>query len=341
MANEASGRGLVIAAAFVIVIAGMKTASVLLAPVLVALSLIMAMVPVVFTLERRGLSRGLALCVVFLTVGAIATAIALLVGGSATDMIERLPEYEALFEQRQAALFTQLSAWGIDVPKQQSLPEIDPATIALPVLKALGALLGNLFMVLLLVLFGLLEAGRLPAALQATAGPTAVDRIEKMRASVARYMVFKLIAGLIQGTLIAVWLWFLGVENAVLWGFLGGLLNFVPQVGGVVAAALPGILTLLTDGLPLALAVGVGIGVVTTLVENFLQPKLFNRALGLSMVMIVVSVFFWGWVLGPVTGMFLAVPLTIAIKQVLEESESTRWLAAILGTVSEPEPKKG
>ena len=98
------------------------------------------------------------------------------------------------------------------------------------------------------------------------------------------------------------------------------------------AAAIPAVLLALVQlGLAEAVLVAAGFLVVNVTLGNVVEPQLMGRTLGMSTLVIFLSLVFWGWVLGPV-GMLLSVPLTMIVKIALEGSEDTRWLAVLLGT---------
>ena len=138
------------------------------------------------------------------------------------------------------------------------------------------------------------------------------------------------------GTGAAVWLWLtiLGVDYPVLWGLLAFLLNYVPNIGSIIAAVPAVLLALVQLGPGAAAWAAAGYLAVNVLFGSVLEPRFMGRGVGLSALVVFLSLVFWGWVLGPV-GMFLSVPLTITAKIALAASDETRWAAVLLGTGGE------
>jgi len=129
---------------------------------------------------------------------------------------------------------------------------------------------------------------------------------------------------------------FVGVDYPLLWGLLAFLLNFVPNIGSIIAA-IPAVIQVLVQlGFSAALVVAGGYLVINILIGTFIEPRYMGRGLGLSTLVVFLSLVFWGWVLGPV-GMLLSVPLTITAKIALESHDGTRWVAIMLGPKVEPE----
>jgi predicted PurR-regulated permease PerM len=73
---------------------------------------------------------------------------------------------------------------------------------------------------------------------------------------------------------------------------------------------------------------------INMIVGNIVEPKIMGKGLGLSTLVVFVSLIVWGFLLGTV-GVFLSIPITIAIKILLEQNEKTRWIAVLLGSTKE------
>ena len=154
--------------------------------------------------------------------------------------------------------------------------------------------------------------------------------------NIKRYMGIKTLTSLATGFLVVVLMLFVGVDYPLLWGLLAFLLNFVPNIGSIIAA-IPAVIQVLVQlGFSAALVVAGGYLVINILIGTFIEPRYMGRGLGLSTLVVFLSLVFWGWVLGPV-GMLLSVPLTITAKIALESHDDTRWVAIMLGPKVEPE----
>ena len=155
-------------------------------------------------------------------------------------------------------------------------------------------------------------------------------RFGKIITEMRRYLVIKTLISLITGTFITLWLWILGVDFALLWGFCAFVLNYIPNLGSIIAAVPTTLLAVLQLGFGYALLVALGYLVVNVALGNFVEPLWMGRRLGLSALVVLLSLVFWGWVWGPV-GMLLSVPLTMVVKIMLENSEDLKWVAVLLG----------
>ena len=155
-----------------------------------------------------------------------------------------------------------------------------------------------------------------------------------------RYLVIKTLISAATGLVIWLWLLILGVDYPVLWGTLSFLLNYVPNIGAIIAALPVALLALVQLGVGSALLTVLGFAVVHIVVGNIIEPKLMGKGLSLSTLVVFLSMVFWGWVLGPI-GMILSVPMTSLVKIALESYEGTRGLAIMLGSDTEIEWVEG
>ncbi len=147
-------------------------------------------------------------------------------------------------------------------------------------------------------------------------------------------MSMKTIISMVTGVLIAVAMWLIGLDNPVLWGVLAFMLNFVPNIGSIIAAVPAVLLALVQLGFASALLVAAVYVAVNVMIGSIIEPKYMGKGLGLSTLVVFVSLVFWGWVLGPV-GMLLSVPLTITVKLALDSKPETQWLGHLLGPVED------
>ena len=122
----------------------------------------------------------------------------------------------------------------------------------------------------------------------------------------------------------------IGVDYPVMWGMVAFALNFVPNVGSIIAAVPPVLLAVVQLGAASGLAVAACYLAINIVMGNVIEPRYMGKGLGLSTLVVFLSLLFWGWVLGPI-GMLLSVVLTMKLKIMLDSNEDTRWLAVLLG----------
>lgn len=332
---------LVATAAFFVLIAGLKAAQAILVPFLLACFIAIICAPSLFWLRNRGLPTGLALFAVIIGIGIFGLLVSLLVGSSLTDFTREMPLYQTRLEEKTGQLIGILGALGMDVPDRELTALIDPGAtmrFTAKIFSALGNMLSNTFLILLTVIFILLEAaGFRGKVLRAFRRPeSSLEQFDLFLQSVNRYMVIKTWVSLATGGLIALWLAILGVDYPLLWGLLAFLLNYVPNIGSIIAAVPAVLLALIQLGGPTALLAALGYVAVNIILGNVIEPRFMGQGLGLSTLIVFLSLVFWGWVLGPV-GMLLSIPLTMTVKIGLAGREETRWLGILMGTQSAEE----
>ncbi len=329
---------LITVAALVIIIIGLHRAAPLIVPFLLALFIAIICAPPLFWLNRKGLPVSLATLIVVVAITLIGLVIVAIIGTSLNDFAGSLPTYQANIQEKSQGLLAWLAQNGFEGLDRGLIDTLDPGVAMQYVavlLFGLKTVLTSGFLIILTVIFILLEASSFPSKLHAAlANPErAVLFFEKFNTNLQRYIVIKTLTSLATGILITIWMLILGVDYPLLWGFLAFLLNFIPTIGSILAAIPTALLALVQLGSGYMVLVLIGYLVVNMTIGNFIEPKVMGRGLGLSTLVVFLSLVFWGYILGPV-GMLLAVPLTMILKIALGSNEETSWIATMLGSES-------
>ncbi len=332
---------LIYLAAFVVVVAGIMAAKSILIPFLLAFFLAIICAPPLHWLRSKGVPAFLSILLLVLIVILMEMVLATLVTSSMAEFSSTMPQYQDRLHMMLRALIGWLERHGIQITEQVLLDQFDPGklmSIAGNMLNNLFEMLTNTFMIMLTLVFILLEASGFTAKLKAIAGTPDVDmeKYSRIIKGVNRYLGLKTATSLATAVLVTLGLQIIGVDFALMWGALAFFLNYVPTIGSIIAAVPPLLLALVqlgpgpamtTAGLYLAVNVGIG---------NILEPRIMGSGVGLSPLVVFLSMAFWGWVLGPV-GMLLSVPLTMTLKIALGYNEKTRHIALLLGSNGEAE----
>jgi predicted PurR-regulated permease PerM len=215
-------------------------------------------------------------------------------------------------------------------------PSLDTAwlvSLAKSMLSGVSAIFSNALVIFITVTFMLLEAARLPAKLEAafSKSDATMEHIDVIVGNVRRYVAIKSATSALTGVLVTISLLLLGVDYAILWGLLAFLFNFVPNVGSIMAAVPAVGLAFLQAGTPTALGAVAVYVAVNCFISYVIEPRYMGQGLGLSTLVVFLSLVFWGWVLGPI-GMLLSAPLTMILKIILDDYESTRWISILLSS---------
>jgi predicted PurR-regulated permease PerM len=327
---------LVTMAALVVVIAGLRVAQPILAPCLLAAFLAIICFPPLTWLRERRLPDWLALLIVIgAGVGIVLFLVAIL-GNSLSEFSSKLPAYQArLFEQMEQAAGW-LESKGIEVgeiTRQEGFDSRKVLNLVSRLVGTVGSLSSDVFVILLIFVFLLVEGITFPSKLKAMPEytPERAEQLRQILGNVRQYLAIKTQLSLATAVLVTVLLVVLGVDFPVLWGLLAFLLNYVPNIGSFIAAIPAVVLALIQLGFGPAFSAAAGYAVINIVIGNVIEPRVMGKGLGLSTLVVFLSLLFWGWVLGSV-GMLLSVPLTMILKIVLQSVEETRWLAILMGS---------
>jgi predicted PurR-regulated permease PerM len=324
-------RVLYIIAALTIVIAGMRASTNILVPMLLAVFISIICSYPLNKMRLLGISKNLSILITIVSIFIIAFLLTLILGTSIGDFSDSMPLYQTKLEELLANIGSKLQRFGIDFDYTEWRQYFDPGVafgFAESLFKGLRSALTNAFLIGLTVIFILLEIPLIDE-----------EEMEKNLASpsnsqiiiqkIQHYFGIKTMTSLVTGIAITLWLLIIGVDYPVLWGLLAFLLNFIPSIGSIIAAIPAVLLALLMNGASIALLTVAGYVVVNITIGNIIEPRVMGQGLGLRMLVVFVSLVFWGWVLGPI-GMLLAVPLTMTLKIMLKNYEQTRPFALLL-----------
>lgn len=331
--------GLIILAALIIVIGGMIYADSLINQILLAFFLSIVSVQPIFWLQKKKVPLTLAVLLVISGIIAIFLGFTEIIGNSVSSFSENAPVYEKNLQQMSGSVIQFFNDKGIKLSTDKLTSIIAPGKVMGYTASALGqfgSVMGNMLTIFFLMIFLLLELDTFPIKFKAITQSTkmSLDYFNAIGNSIRHYLSIKTLTSLLTGLIIWIALAILGLDYAIIWALIAFLLNFIPNIGSIIAA-LPAVLfSLIQLGAGGALWTIIIFTSVNMLIGNVVEPKMMGKGLGLSTFVVFVALIFWGFILGTV-GMFLSVPLTMAMKIILEQNQRTRWIAVILGTVDD------
>lgn len=282
----------------------------------------------------------------FLSICLVLGVVGILLADNIRNITEVLPKYQENVVLMRAAVE---GSTRLDLTKHiaEIIRRLDVGTLLTMLINGLTNLLGNVFLMLIYVLFLMLEGRHASRKLVALyADPGSRDRVQgilrHVDESLSRYVTLKTFVSLMTGTLSYVALLIIGVDFAFFWAFVIFLLNYIPTIGSLIATAFPALIAALqfASFVP-AVWVLAGVGAIQVLVGNVIEPRLMGNTLNVSPLVVLLSLAFWGSLWG-VVGMILSVPITVMLVIVLAQFKNTRWVAVLLsdkGRVGDdPEP---
>jgi AI-2 transport protein TqsA len=341
-------RLLITAAAAIAILAGIRISAPILGPVMIALVITIAWSPGSDWLRRRGWPPSVA-ALTGIMIGVVGIGLfVLLVWSSLIQLQDKLPGYQPRIEALQQLIRDKLADLPIESSRLFTGEVLNARAIvgyALKLISNLTQTAGNLLILVLLMAFMMLEAIRYPEKLRHALGEhsVAVEQLMKFGESIKSYVVINSVFGLVAAAINTVLLLIVGVDFAFLWGVMSFLLSFVPNVGFLIALLPPTLLALVEFGFTRAIIVAGGYIIINFVVDNLIKPRFVGQSLDLSPLVVVLSLVFWGWLMGPL-GALVAVPLSIGVKFFFDSFEESRWLAVLMSNsgpkaVLIPEPK--
>jgi len=327
-------RTILVAAALVILIAGIKSASGIIAPLLMAVFISIICTPPLFIMQRRGIPTFIAIIVILGTVGLIGVAVFGLITNSLNEFSQSLPKYKSNLTGIYTQVNTAISKWGYALPIDKLTGQINPNSflkLLNYMLNGLSNLLADGLFVFLAVVFILAEVAGLPEKLRLTL-KNPDDSMVKLRlftTKVIHYLGLKAATSALTAACVVLILWLLDIDYIFLWAILAFFLNFIPYIGSILAGLPAVLLALIDHGLLTAVWATTGYVAINIIVGNIIETRWLGEGLNLSSFIVFISLIFWGWVLGP-AGMFLSIPLTMLITLGLESNPETKRIAELM-----------
>jgi len=328
-------RLLAIGAFVVIIIAGMRAATSIITTTFFAFIIAVSVTPLQNWLRRRGLPLWLSFTLVALAVVIFILFLVGILAVSVNHFVNALPQYRERIAELKAALTSWLGSYNIDLKDVLALDSFQPENMVDNLVGFMGQIsqaMSTWVFIMVLAGFMLIESVDQPDKLLKAV--SAKNRIPAQFISFNRdirsYIAINAWIGFLCAIINTILLVMLGIDFALMWGVLSFLMSFIPMVGFIIALIPPAFMALLQFGVGRAIIVIIGFIIINTLTDNIIYPRLVGKGLNISPLVVIVAVFFWAWVLGPL-GAILAVPITLMVKQlILESSDESRWLAVLM-----------
>ena len=322
-------------AAFVVIVAGMREAQTIIVPVLLSVFIAIISAPALFWLKSKKVPTIIAFILVVVCVIFVLSLIGMLISSSVNDFMDNLPGYQKKLRGITSSAIVFAESHKIPFSKTSILKYINPSValgFAGNMIGGLGGVLSNALLIFLTVAFMLFESSSFPRKLKTIAFDTddANQPVGIFTKNIKKYLAIKTLTSLSTGILVAIALKLMHIDYPLLWGLLAFFLNFIPSIGSIIAAIPPVLLALIQHSWHTSIWVAAVYIIINFTIGNYIEPKYMGKGLGLSPLVVFLSLLFWGWVLGPV-GMFLSVPLTMTAKIACDSHESTKWIGVFLG----------
>lgn len=313
-----------------------------LLPLVVAIFLSYLFKPLVIFLKKRRIPMVVSLITVFISIAAIFMGLSLVVYSSVDSFITEAPKYQNRINDIALGveeLATEMAAkYNVSISDFDWNTVFDVSSITSILSTSVGTtvtFLTNVALVLLYMFFILAASGDLGEKIQRAFIRSHSEKIgsviSRIDSQVRQYIFTKTLVSLATGAITTLVLWLFGVDFALFWGFLAFLLNYIPNVGSLLAEIFPVILAFLQfDSIVTPLLILVILVGMQTVMGNVVEPKMMAFSLNLSPLVVLVALIFWGWLWG-IVGMIIAVPMTAILKIIFENIEELAPLAKLMG----------
>jgi len=309
-------------AAIVVIVAGIKEIAPVLNIFLVALLLAVSISPILTWQIKKGWPKAVSLIVTIFIVLVVTAALSTMLGIAANNMASKAPEYEQRITELYKSGLDMLAGKGIGINEIKQLDLFSPdrlVSFATSFIENIFSTFGNVAFVLLLMIFILIEFADLTK--KSKSGEFAVGswqhRFSDISNDLRKYVSINAVMGLLAAVADVILMLIMGIDFAIIWGFLAFFFSFIPNIGFFLSVIPPALVALIEYGWVHCVILVVGFVVVNAIIDNIIKPKYFGQEFNMSILLVFLSLLFWGWVLGPI-GAILGVPLTMSVKKMSE-----------------------
>jgi predicted PurR-regulated permease PerM len=319
----------------IIIFAGLKIADKIVVPFFLSMFIAILAFPLLNFFQSKKINNPLSVTLVLITIMAVSLSIAALIGTSLNSFRKSLPEYKEKIYSEVDKISIVAEKYGLNIDSNFLYDYVDPTFIMQSVantISAFGNVLTNYFLILFIVMFTLLEAAGFSNKLKLAFknSSKSITNFHIFSENMNKYISIKTIVSIVTGLLIYICLSFIGLDHAIMWALIAFFLNYIPNIGSIIASIPAIIIALIQFNFYYALLVALVYLTINIVMGSIIEPKYLGKELGLSTLIIFLSLIFWGWLLGPV-GMLLSIPLTMIMKIALESNDDTRWISILLG----------
>lgn len=334
--NRVSTASLLLIVVFIIGVV-LKLARPVLFPFFLAIFLSFTLYPVLDFLTRFKIPRSVAIVFILLVTFFIVYLLGNLLYSSGKTFATEFPKYGQKINDILVSISERLPIPSKELEPFNLMDQLNFNNIGNMLLSTLGtfvSFLYNLFLILIFLVFILAGRGETEAKIfrsfNREQGETFIQIKNNIDTQIQRYLGIKTVVSFITGLLATVVLLFFGVDFAIVFGFLTFILNYIPNIGSIIATAFPLVIAIVQfDTLWPAFWILIILGTLQMIIGNFIEPRIMGQGLGLSPLVILFSLFFWGWLWG-FPGMILAVPIVAVIKIVTSNIPSLKFISILI-----------
>lgn len=315
-------------------------------PLMLATFLSFVFAPLNAWLRKKKVHISLVMIIMLIIISLLMVASFMTLTAAAGSLLNGFPRYQYRLALETQDWIQRFESWNIKLASATSaFPQMDISSMLSPgsfsLSKAISNVMSttvgigwNFILIIIFLMFIVAQDGRLGLRLAAVLKEE--DRIKttqtlnNIQLQIQRYLLTKTVISLLTAIVGMIFMWLYGVDFILVCGILLFVLNFIPNIGSIIASGIPIIICLLQSGLDWrTITFALCITATQMLFGNIIEPQIQGDRLDLSPIMVLVSLIFWGWVWG-IVGMLLAVPITSAINIMLKQINEKNLISAII-----------